>query len=245
MMLQPVSIDAGRLSIDNLRHYNHEICYQERNQHATLLIDNMEIASASCWWDPSYGSAGKSDGSVIACVFTSIDGRYWLHDIKYLTTNKNIELDEARQQCNQVADFIEKNYLPAVTIETNGIGKFLPGLLRNIFKSRGLSCAIIEYHNHKPKAQRIISAFDAVMAAGNLMAHQKIWDSQFITEMRQWTPANTRQAVDDGLDAVAGCLQSEPVRLSGDITKNQQLQQTIRKWHGNGKSHKANSDFNP
>ena len=245
MMLQPISLDAGRLSVDNLRHYNSGICYEERNQHATLLIDDMELISASCWWDPSYGAAGKGDSSVIACVFTSIDGRYWLHDIKYLITDNNIKLDEARQQCNQVADFIENNYLPAVTIETNGIGKFLPGLLRNIFQSRGLSCAIIEHHNHKPKAQRIISAFDAVMAAGNLMAHDKIWNSQFITEMRQWTPANTRQAVDDGLDAVAGCLQSEPVRLVRNIAIKTYIQTNTRQWHVSGKNHKANSDFNP
>lgn len=241
MMLEPLSLDGGRLSTDRLRLYESDIQYEERNEQATLLLEETELRSASCWWDPAYGAVGKGDGSVIACVYTSEDGRYWLHAVRYLTIDPNAGLDEARQQCHQVADFIHCYHLPSVTIETNGVGKFLPGLLRNVFQKRGLSCAVVEHHSHKPKDQRIIEAYDATLAAGNLMAHRSVWDTPFIMEMREWTPGNKRQAVDDGLDAVAGCLQSQPVRLKRDTS----TPLNPRKWQGLGQGHTADSNFTP
>ena len=222
------------------RLYDENITYEERNEEATLLLQGVKLVSASCWWDPAYGAVGKGDGSVIACVYTSDDGRYWLHAIRYLTIDTTAQLDEARQQCHQVTDFIKTYHLPSVTVETNGVGKFLPGLLRNVFQERGLSCAVVEHHSSKPKDQRIIEAYDAALAAGNLMAHRSVWDTPYIMEMREWTPGSSRQAVDDGLDAVAGCLQSQPVRLKRDTT----TKTYPRKWHGLGQSLKADSDFN-
>ena len=52
----------------------------------------------------------------------------FLHDIAYL---KSQQADRAAEnQCSQVADLIEKYHLPQIRIETNGIGKFLPELLK-------------------------------------------------------------------------------------------------------------------
>ena len=49
------------------------------------------------------------------------------------------------------------------------------------------------------------------MAAGRVQVEQGVWATPFVTEMRKWRPG--ARSRDDGLDAVSGCLLSEPVRL--------------------------------
>jgi hypothetical protein len=146
-------------------------------------------------------------------VFADNQGGYWLHRVRYLQHDprQTDDVDEATQLCRQVAAFARDLYLPAVTLETNGIGRFLPGLLRNQLRALDLPCAVIEKCSSRGKDLRIVEAFDAVLAAGRLAAHRSVWDTPFIEEMRDWRPGCKNR--DDGLDAVAGCLLSEPVRL--------------------------------
>jgi hypothetical protein len=61
--------------------------------------------------------------------------------------------------------------------------------------------------------RRILDAFDARLAAGMLHAHRDVWATPFVSEMREWR-AEGDGTRDDGLDAVAGCLLSEPVRFA-------------------------------
>jgi hypothetical protein len=213
MLLDPVNIIDGRLDPDRLRFYDDDLVYREGNREATLTLAGRRLVSASCWWDPSYGSPDGGDASVIAAVFTDDGGDYWLHRVAYLE-HEPARLDEqaeAVQMCRQVVSFVSDLYLPSVTIETNGIGRFLPGLLRSEFATVGVSAAIVEKASSTSKDQRIIDAFDAVLAAGRLHAHRSVWNTPFIAEMREWRPAT--KGPDDGLDAVSGCLLGEPVRL--------------------------------
>ncbi|TAN55460.1 MAG: hypothetical protein EPN26_05335 [Rhodospirillales bacterium] len=213
MMLRPVNIADGRLDPDRLRLYEAELDYSEGNGAARLLIGGKRLVSASCWWDPSFGAPEKGDASVIAAVFTDEEGGYWLHRIAYLKHDpaKAAEADEATQLCRQAAAFARDLYLPAIRLEGNGIGKFLPGLLRREVKRLGLKLAVVEMHSKAAKDKRIVDAFDAVLAAGALNAHRSVWDTPFVAEMREWRAGGKGR--DDGLDAVAGCLLSEPVRL--------------------------------
>ncbi len=213
MMLKPANIAQGRLDPDRLLPYSDQLIYSEGNGEATLTLAGRKLVSASCWWDPSYGSPGKGDDSVVAAVFTDEDGDYWLHRIKYLEHDPMLaeNTDEATQMCRKVVAFIDELILPAATIETNGLGRFLPSLLRRELSISGVSCAVIEACSRRNKALRIIDAFDAVLAASRLHAHRSVWETPFISEMREWTPSAS--ARDDGLDAVSGCLLSEPVRL--------------------------------
>ncbi|MTI10271.1 phage terminase large subunit [Curvivirga aplysinae] len=245
MMLEPVSINGGRLDLDKLGSYTAELKYQQSNGQDILLLKQQRLISASCWWDPSYGNPVKGDHSVIACVYTDEEGGYWLHRIKYLRTEVSAELDEARQQCNQVFHFVRELHLPSVTIETNGIGKFLPGLLRAIFREKGCRTAVLEHHSTVNKDKRLMEAFDAVLAAGQLKAHQSVWQSPFITEMREWKPGQNRTGVDDGLDAVAGCLLSEPVRLNRYMfeANSKSHKHKQRHWQGVGQQHQAQTQF--
>ncbi|MBR9971221.1 phage terminase large subunit [Magnetospirillum sulfuroxidans] len=218
MLLKPVNIADGRLDPDRLRLYETELNYAEGNSLPILTLGDKRLVSAACWWDPAYGAPGKGDASVVAAMFTDQDGGYWLHRVQYLTHDPaRRDEDEATQLCRQVAAFAQDLHLPAVSLETNGLGRFLPGLLRRELAKAGYPCAVVEVASRKAKDQRIIDAFDAVLAAGALSAHRSVWTSPFVSEMREWQPGGKSR--DDGLDAVAGCLLSQPVRLTRPTVK--------------------------
>lgn len=222
MMLKPVSIADGRLDPDRLRPYEAELEYREARGMPVLTLGGRRMVSATCWWDPAYGvharqglaAEGKTgDGSVVAALFSDGEGGYWLHRLRYLSAIQGEDEDEASQQCRQVAEFLRDFHLPAVTLEVNGLGRFLPGLLRRELARTGVSATVLEAHSTVPKDRRIMEAFDAVLAAGALHAHRSVWDTPFVREMREWRPEGRHKGHDDGLDAVAGCLSAEPVRF--------------------------------
>ena len=213
MMLQPRSIEEVRLDPARLVRYDAPLDYRESNREAVLAIDGRRMVSATGWWDPAYGAPGAGDASVVAAVFVDAEGGYWLHAVRYLSHDpaQLEETDEATQLCRQVAEFALQMHLPAITIETNGLGRFLPALLRRELGAARVACAVVEQFSHSNKEQRILDAFDPLLAAGALHAHAGVWSTPFIEEMREWRPA--RRCRDDGLDAVSGCLLAEPVRL--------------------------------
>lgn len=139
-----------------------------------------------------------------------------------------------------VAAFLRDNHLTAVTLETNGIGRFLPGLLRRALGTAGVEAAVIEASNHRAKDLRILDAFDAVLAAGRLHVHESIWRTPFVREIREWAPGSACR--DDGLDAVAGCLLSEPVRLGRGVPPSGDVPRRKPNWRSGG-TFTAKTDF--
>ncbi len=243
MMLEPVNILNARLDPDRLHVHDGELEYREGNGEPLLRLEGRRLVSASCFWDPSFGRPGRGDGCVIACVFTDADGDYWLQGIEYLTHNPDLvnEMDEATQLCRQAVSFARRHYVPAVTIETNGVGRFLPGLFRRELNRAGLATAVIEHASSRNKSERILEGFDAVLAAGRLKVVRRVWDSPFIREMREWQPGGT--GADDGLDAVAGCLLAEPVRLYQAPRTRDARARAMTGWRG-GKDHiRVRADF--
>lgn len=213
MLLEPSNAESGRLRVDNIRFYDAELEYKEGNGESILLIEGNRLISVSCWWDPAFGLSTGGHSSVITAVFTDTNGNYWLHRAAYLRHDPKLtsQTDEATQLCDQVVEFAHNLFVPAVTIETNGIGRFLPGLLRQSFRRKGLPGVVREHVSTQNKELRIIDALDAVLAAGRLFAHRSILQTPLIGEFREWYPGSGGR--DDGLDAVAGCLLTEPVRL--------------------------------
>ena len=242
MMLRPVNIAESRLDPDMMQLYEADLIYNEHNQMASLSLDGKKLVSSSCWWDPSFGSPDKGDASVIAAVYSDEEGGYWLHALRYMTHDpgKLKDADEATQLCRQVVNFVKEYYLPSVCLETNGVGKFLPGLLRRELEMQGVSCAVVEKHSRVNKAERILSAFDVVLASRALNVHRSVWKTSFPTEMREWVPMIS--AKDDALDAVAGCLLSEPVRLRRAPLHNLDGKQ-MKHWGGQSVNHVAQTDF--
>ncbi|MBP7721333.1 MAG: phage terminase large subunit [Alphaproteobacteria bacterium] len=233
MMLRPVNITEGRLDPEVLQVYSHELDYTKEIQ--SLFLKGERLVGASGWWDPAYGSP-RGDNSVFAIVFADEKGNLYLHRLVYLTTNKNADPDEATAQCRQVANIAKENYLPALSVENNGIGKFLPAILHNEMARSKTPCSVKEISNTRPKDIRILEAFDAVLAARRLFVHESVLKTPFMTEMREWRPGMSR-GHDDGLDAAAGAISQQPVRLTRIYGTGAQ------NWMKNKKQHKAETNF--
>lgn len=228
MMLEPVNVNEGRLNPALLQRYSGDLAYiKEINR---LELQGRRLVSCSAFWDPAFGG---NDGSVLAVVYTDDQGEVWLYRTLYLKA-EGAE-DEASGQSKQVAEAVRAYHVPSVTVEINGIGKFLPQILRRELARARVPCAVIEHSSSRSKDQRILEAFETVMAAKMLHAHDSVFTTPFITEMQEWRPGRT-SGHDDGLDAVASALALQPVRLRTEIFSGRQ------NWHG-GTTHNARTDF--
>ena len=225
MMLRAIQSADARLDVKRLLFYSDELVYHEANGAASLKIGEVPMVSVSCWWDPAFGSV-KGDSSVIACVFTDANGHYYLHRLKYLKVPPKTEA--AGYQCREVVAFIKENHLPAIHLETNGIGKFLPALLRQELNRSKVGCSVIEEIARTRKQNRILSAFEVPLMNGALSVHDSIKQTNFLDELQDFHPFAPK-GHDDALDAVAGCLLSEPVRLK----RNAFVRLNRPKWQGN------------
>lgn len=235
MMLQPVNITDGKLDPSSLLIYEGDLSYSEAQRETVLGLEDRKLISASAWWDPAFGRK-DGDRSVVAIVYTDEAGDYWLHRLEIITVSEQSEDDEATQQCRVVADLAKTYYLPTIALETNGLGKFLPGILRRELGGAGIACSVREISSRKPKSFRILEAFDAVLAAKALHVHRSVMNTPFLREMQEWRPGKS-SSHDDTLDAVAGALSLEPVRLRRAYGGAKQ------KWMGSSTSSKAKTHF--
>lgn len=246
MMLEMVAADAGPFDPSRLHYYEDmaEITYA--NGRMRLGIGDRTMVASACHFDPSFGRSG-CDGAVVACVYICDQGEYWLHDVAWLRATSPLDggikgettwRDEASQLCGQVADFMARNHLPSVRVETNGIGRFLPNILRRELKSTGWAASVVEHYETTHKATRIADAFGAVMGAGLLHVGPLVVKTPFLRQLREWHPDGGGH--DDGLDAVAGCILAEPVRLP-----RVDMPLYRADWRGNGGVFRAQNSFNP
>jgi len=79
------------------------------------------------------------------------------------------------------------------------------------------------------------------LAGGLLHVHAGVCDSPFVEELRGWRPEGKSDQRDDGLDAVAGAILAEPVRL-GLFPRAPSLNGA---WRAGGTVHKAVTEFDP
>lgn len=188
MMLQAQPITDCRLNPDCLQWYEDA---------------DLSGMTASAWWDPAFGRGG--DASVVALVYADRKGCFYLHRLMYLAVREDGP-DEATQQSCAVADFCRTLHLRSIALEINGLGRFLPSILRRELAG---AASVIEVSTRTPKDIRIIEGFDAVLAARALFVHRSVLSSGFVDEMRNWKPGGRGR--DDGLDAVAGALSRLPM----------------------------------
>ena len=212
MMLSPVELKESRLDVNLVHFYRDELDYNENNYTVTLKIGDRKMISGAAWWDPSFGK-NEGDRSVLACVFFDNEGNCYVHDMLYLSVQD--ENNAAEEQCLGVIDAVQKYHLPCVMIETNGIGKFLPELLKKSMQKSGVVCAVLPKISRMNKTQRILEALDVRLANGSVFMHERVKNTPFMQEITEWN-ADLKNMHDDGLDALAGCLLAEPVRIKGN-----------------------------
>jgi hypothetical protein len=250
MMLEMMAPVAGILDPAKLRFYDGASEIDYGNGRMTLRVTGRTMVASACHFDPSFG-ARHGDGAVVACVYVCDQGEYWLHDMVWLRASDPGDMaessntpwrDEASQLCGQVANFMACNHLPSVRVETNGIGRFLPNILRRELKSIGWAASVVEHYESANKATRIEDAFGAVLGAGLLHVHRDVCQTPFLRQMRDWHPdnSNANKGADDGLDAVAGCILHDPVRLP-------RVDMPVKRadWRAQSGIFRADSHFNP
>jgi hypothetical protein len=229
MMLVPVNVEEGHLDISLLKRYGGEIDYtKEINR---LEINGRRMVDCCAFWDPAF--AGR-DGSVIAIVFVDEKHDLWLHRVVYLRKGSNV--DPLGNQIAQMANVLQLNYVPSVTVETNGPGQMLPKLLRRELGERDIPCAVIGRNTADNKNVRIQEALETVMAAGMLHVHESVFGTPFIREMQEWTP-KSKNGRDDGLDAVASALSLRKPRVEGGKEVGR------LSWQNAGKVGRAKTEF--
>ncbi|TVQ35989.1 MAG: hypothetical protein EA356_06400 [Geminicoccaceae bacterium] len=206
MLLQPVDLRDVRLDPTRLVFFNDAVEIAEVNRRREFRLQGRRLTAVQCWWDPAYGSPKGGDGSVVAVTYVDEQGAYWLIDLAYLRHDPALveQVDEATQLCRQVVAIARRHGSPGLTLETNGIGKFLPNLLRKAVRASGAPLSVREHASTRSKDQRIVEAFDPVLAARSLYVHERVMETPFAEEMRNFVPGAHNR--DDGLDAVAACI---------------------------------------
>ncbi len=213
MMLEPTPPRAIKLDPERLVTYTDALESRWSQGRLRLTVGETAMVSSVCWWDPAYGRPGRGDRSAIAVVMVDRAGRYWLHGLRYLqfSIERLEDVDEATQLIRQAIDFAAGLQQTRLFIETNGIGRFLPALVRRELKGSAHQLTLVERHSSRGKTDRILSALDPIMAAGHLHIHHSVLESGFIEEMREWAPGTN--TLDDGLDAVSNAVLEQPVQV--------------------------------
>jgi hypothetical protein len=114
-------------------------------------------------------------------------------------------------------------------------------LLRKALVEIDPAIGVIAHHSNKPKSARILAALDVPLAAGLLHAHAGVCDGPFLEELRNWQPEGRADQSDDGLDAVAGAILAEPVRL-GPFPRAPGAHGA---WRPAAQPHRARTEFQP
>lgn len=219
--LEAKPLTEVRLDPEKILPYDVEPRIAMANKVVMLYLGKMRMVGVACRWDPSSGKL-KSDASSVAVVYQDELGRrYWHRAVRLI--GEVAEFDDDGKtitggQVFQLCDLVEELHLPRVTVETNGIGKFAPSVLRAALKQRGLKCAVIEDDSQTNKNKRILEAFEPLLQSAYLWAHVSVLDGQddkpsaTFVQMRQWNPAIANQP-DDDLDAAAGAITDTPERV--------------------------------
>lgn len=186
--------------------YTSELAVHKANGERIARLNGVRVMGYSCFWDPALSTL-NTDDSVLAIVFSTDDGHYYIH--------RTIKLiGDADEQIQQVMRAMNENQVSHVNIETNGIGNFLPAMFRKAAAGKGLTC------DGKPtsmnKLQKIMESYDTPLSGGLLHAHKSVMDTPFRTQLRDFSAKNGR-ARDDFIDAVAMAIKNQPIRIKSGL----------------------------
>ena len=208
-------ITEMRLNPGRMACYAVEPVIRFANKAASMWLGKVQIIGMSLRWDPASGNL-KSDASAVALILQDEHGRRYWHRAIRLTGDVAEFSDDGKTitggQVWQLCDLIEKFAAPRATIETNGIGKFAPAVLKACLKQRRIQCGVKEESAVTNKDKRILEAFEPVLTSGMLWAHQSVIDGPAWDQMRDWVPGVPNQP-DDYLDSGAGAITETPERI--------------------------------
>jgi len=202
-LLQPYNPSDTVLDPTLIASYAYELNIHSANGSTLARLNDYRVMGVSAFWDPSMATL-QTDDSVLAIVFTTEDGHYFIHRAEKLS-------GDAEEQCSQVIDILRKNHVSHVLIETNGIGNFLPAIFRKVAAGKGVTCE--GSHTSQNKLQKIMHAYETRLSGGYLHAHKSVMESPFRTQLRDFNHKSVGRGKDDFIDAVAMAILAQPVRI--------------------------------
>lgn len=229
--LRPAQLSQVRLDPSRLINYAGEPELRFVNGEVTLWLNGIRMVGASTYWDCSLGKK-KSDTSALCVVFSDAAGWLYWHVAEALTG----EIDE---QCQQAIKVIKALHLPAINVETNGPGGFVPAILRRHLKVSGISCSVNAIWVRTNKNLRILDAVEPPLSGMFLHAGQQVQASPAINQMREWNPQVADQP-DDYMDALAGAIAETPVRIGNGLSMPEH---SPDRWTPGGGCFEAQTDF--
>jgi len=194
-----------RLDPDKLVPYEVTPVVREANGSAVMTLGAAQIVGVNARWDVSLGKL-DSDASAFTVMLTDAQGRrYWQHAEDIVC---DADLDRA---CKRVRELVLQYSIPAVTVETNGPGGFVPAILRKHL--RGTGSAVREEHSTANKNKRILDAFEPLLSTCTLWVHTDVLNGPVYEQMRDWNP-KVKSQPDDYLDSAAGAILENPHRVA-------------------------------
>lgn len=202
-LLQPYNPSETVLDPTLISTYSFELEVHTANGSTLARLKDYRVMGVSAYWDPSSATL-QTDDSVLAIVFTTEDGNYFIH--------RAIKLDGgAEEQCHQVIQTMLDNHVSHVFIETNGIGNFLPAIFKKIAEGKGVTCE--GKHTSQNKLEKIMHAYETRLSAGFLHAHKSVMETPFRTQLRDFNHRSVGRGKDDFIDAVAMAILAQPIRI--------------------------------
>jgi hypothetical protein len=211
-----IRLDPARLQV-----YEVEPRIVIANNACEMWLGNVQIVGMSLRWDPSAGKL-RSDISAAVLDLQDAHGRHYWHRALALQGEIATTDDSGKKitggQVLDLCDLVETFQVPRITVETNGIGGFAPSFLRMALKQRRLACGISEEQAVANKNARILEAIEPPLRGGMLWVHTSVLP-QLEDQMKQWNP-EVREQPDDLLDAGAGAITDQPVRVGKLVALN-------------------------
>jgi len=223
--LHSTSVVDVRLDPEHLRAYEAQPNVVKANGEIRMMLGQKQIVSARAYWDCSLGKI-NSDASALSIILEDDAGNSYWHVAEGLTgefaefkDDKNGHITGG--QVMQACALLRKYQIPMVYVENNGVGAFVPQLLRKAMKQERLYCAVREVTQTTNKNIRILNGIEGPLRSGVLWAHTSVLDGPLWDQMKEWNP-EVRVQPDDFLESGANAILEAPVRIGkvvGDLVR--------------------------
>lgn len=209
--LQPYGTEEDAIfQVGNINVYDDKLNYHEANGEAVLFLGATRLVSATAYWDPATGTAGR-DHSVLAIVFSDAKGHYYIHRTLQITG-----AGDGDAQSLKVLAACKEFFISMVVVESNGVGQFLVQQLIKTVAAHHIG--VRAYNQRKNKALRISEAFEAPLATGYIHASHETMATPFKDQLSNFNPRKvSSNRKDDYIDAAASAILVEPVRVGAVV----------------------------
>lgn len=200
-LLIPTSIEDTILDPSKAHVFEGDLEIGEANGSHYLKLNDRVMSHVIAFWDVSLGKT-TGDSSVVSIVFSSKDGTIFIYRVYEVQ-------GEINQQCEAVRELIVRYSIPAIHIETNGIGNFAPDILQTHVKD--LSVAIVREFTKQNKVESIIEAYEVPLSGQFLYVSKQVQSSKWATQLRDFNPRYPK-GKDDFIDSPAKAIHLLPSR---------------------------------